>query len=200
MAEYVPFPVVFNEANRYADLEGIKADLNWIVEAAGEFVKTRINDSIIREAFTFAAVVKYGRVFNSGVRRAITKDLINNLESNFQKDHEEFMALRDRYVAHSVNNFEENYTQVYIKDPMSQNPEFNQISVMHNRVVSISVDDMNRLAVLAKELMDKIGSLMKAEKPKVEEIARRIPVTELIKRKYRSERDNVFKARKRETI
>jgi hypothetical protein len=204
MADFSPVPIDFKEANDYADLEGIKQDLLWVVKAADKYPKIDIRDTFTGEAFTFALIMKYGRAHNTGERRSIPKKWIDELADEYQNDHNKFMALRNRYVAHSVNDFEENYAQVYIKNITSEQPEFNQVSVMHKRVVGISTDDVNKLACLSKILIAKIELQMKEEKNRVEEIARGIPIKELIKHKHTktflSGKNNAFDSRHRKIV
>ena len=205
MANYSSVPINFKEANDYADLEGVKQDLLWVVEASKKYKEINIlRDFITREAFTFALIIKYARANISGKRRWIPRKWIEELSADEQKDHYYFMALRNKYVAHSVNDYEENYSKVYIKNIASKNPEFNQISVLHTRVVSIGAGDAKKLCELSNKLIKKIEFVMEAEKAKVEEITKKIPMKELVKYKYSKQfssgKNNPFNDRVRKII
>ncbi|MDD5109553.1 MAG: hypothetical protein PHC29_08685 [Candidatus Omnitrophica bacterium] len=204
MSDVSPVPINFKEANNYADLEGIKQDLLWVIEAANKYSEIDIRDTITKEAFTFAILIKYRRANTSGERRRIPKQWIDELSDDDQNDHHKFMALGNKYIAHSVNDFEENYAQVRIKNNASGQPEFDQISVMHTRVTSIGVDGISRLVCLSKALITKIELQMKKEKCRVEEIAKGIPIDCLKKHKYTrfflSGKNNVFNSRRRRII
>lgn len=184
MANYSPVPISFPEANYYADLEGVKQDLLWVIEASKKYKEIDIRNSVTREAFTFALITKYGRVNIRGKRRWIPKRWIEELFCDEQKDHKYFMALRGKYTGHSANDFEENYARVFIKNISSEQPEFDQVSVLYNRVSSISINDVERLCNLSKKIIKKIESVMKVEKTKVEKIAKKIPIGELVKYKH----------------
>lgn len=204
MANYSPFPINFAEANKYADLVGAKSDLEWIIAAVAKYPKLSIRDHITKEAFTFAVLIKYGRVFARGVRKPIPKRLISRLPINFQKDHEEFIELRNKYIAHSVNDFEGNYAEVYVRNPTSESPEFDQISCLHTWIACISVKEMNRLSSLSQKIIEEIDKEIAIEKLKIKEIIRKIPISELMKHKYDkdffSNKVNVSKARSRNII
>lgn len=204
MANYSSVPISFPEANHYADLEGIKQDLSWVIEASKKYKEINIRDIITREAFTFALISKYGRANLRGKRKHIPRGWIEELSCDEKKDHKYFMAIRGKYVGHSANDFEENYTKVFIKNISSEHLEFDQVSVSHIRISSISIDDVERLCNLSKKIIKKIESMMRVKRIKVEEIAKKIPIDELVKYKHTEQflsgKNNPFEDRARKII
>ncbi len=85
------------------------------------------------------------------------------------------MNLRDKWVAHSVNGFE--FTQVvdYLT-PAERGPKsVSSISVLPNRIASLSVQDMLRLQKLAVAVREIINKLIEDEKQKVLSYAQSLP-------------------------
>ncbi len=194
-------PLDFKEAHMLADLEGIKHDLEWVISAGkayGDIGKQYFY--IIPEALCIAIIVKYARVRMTGERRLVPLEWIKSLSKKEQEDHEYFMNLRNKFIAHSVNNLEENYSVAYIKNIDSTNPEFDQVQQHHSRVVSFSVLDIMKIISLAEKLLEKVQEQIEIEKPKVIEKAKKIPLNELIKHRLDNQistKDNAGKSRSR---
>lgn len=104
--DFVPFPLNFKEAIVLADLQGIKQDLEWIIQAGNKYIELNklLNDPLLLEALFFAFIARYGRTHQSGARTPIPKIWIKALSSTQQIAHKYFMDLRNKHVAHSVNN------------------------------------------------------------------------------------------------
>lgn len=60
-----------------------------------------------------AALISYGRVFGGGVRRKIDKEmLLEDLPAHLAQEHMRVLGMRDKYVAHSVNGYEQSMAVV----------------------------------------------------------------------------------------
>jgi hypothetical protein len=100
------------EAELLAELYSIVSDL----EAAADYCtkaaaleRSKPRDFVIEEALVWAAVIRYGRCFTSGIRLRLGREDLANLPSEDLVEHDHFYALRDRFVAHSICPFEETY-------------------------------------------------------------------------------------------
>lgn len=60
-----------------------------------------------RQAFCRAAIISYGRAFNTGVRGGVTAEMLAQLPPHLQDLHNIVKALRDKWVAHAVNHFDD---------------------------------------------------------------------------------------------
>jgi hypothetical protein len=96
---------------RLADLYEIRLDLQaaaqWCEEAI-RFGQT-IEGLTVAQGLTTAAVIRYARCFVSGVRLSLKTDDLAGLDAATLASHAYFLDLRNRFVAHAVNAFEETY-------------------------------------------------------------------------------------------
>ena len=167
------------EACLLADLASQANDLQATADicdlALVEFAKKPLVLGLL-EALTSGAVVKYARCFASGVRTTFPSSVLEELPENQNRDHDYFIALRSKYIAHSVNVFEETQIVAYLVPEESGPRGVASISVQDYRLVSLGADDFNRLKALSLELRRRINILIEEEKRKVLDAARKLPV------------------------
>lgn len=100
------------EAELLAELYGIVSDLEaaagYCIKAA-EMERSKPRDFVVEEALVWAAVIRYGRCFTSGIRLRLGRKDLANLTAEDLAEHDHFYALRDRFVAHAICPFEETY-------------------------------------------------------------------------------------------
>lgn len=180
--EYTPFRLSLKEADEFSDLKGIEQDLSWVIDAGVKYVELRSKafDPVLLEAFSIALMVRYMRPFKTGVRRKIPQEWLDEMPSVLKEAHKYFKSMRDKFFAHSVNHHEKNYAVVYIKNSHSSDPEFSQVQAHHERTVALSVDDVEKLTRLTKMLHAKVEDQLKLERQKVEALARKISISELM--------------------
>jgi len=170
------------EAQFLADLTGVEEDLKATAEICdlllGEFAKGPSNLSLL-EALTSAALVRYARPFLSGVRTRIPASVFDGLSQQQRADHQWFKELRDKYIAHSVNAFEENQVVAYLFPEERESRGVSNIEVQQTRLASLGTEDVQRLKALSLDLQRWVEQLIKAEKQKVLAIARSLPVDAL---------------------
>lgn len=115
------------EAERLADLAGIADDLR----ACRTYCETQLKRKPISNDFgaelrdssvlTIAAFVSYARCFKSGVRSATQRELeASILSADQKKQHKTIIALRDMFVAHSVNDLERHRLLIWMFPPGSR--------------------------------------------------------------------------------
>ncbi len=178
-------PLELPEAARLADLTGIQADLEFVVEICRrlEGIPLERYDSLLAEALTTAAVIRYGRCLATGVRnqgREKLEEVVASLSSELQERHERFLALRNRHVAHSVNAFEDNQPVAWVSD-RPEETEVQSVSVTHGRLAAIGAGTAAELRELAEVLLAALKPIEKAENAKVLAAARALPYEELRK-------------------
>ena len=105
--------IVSNDGVALEHLTGVindlKATINYCTLYDESFTDSM--DSGIQEALWKAALITYARVFENGVRKSERPDLrVFEEFENARAAHDYFIALRSKYVAHSVNALETNMT------------------------------------------------------------------------------------------
>ena len=99
------------EATEHASLHLALDDLTLARECFSEALKLGLpnNDNVISKGLIHAAVISYARPFANGVRgfRLTPKFFAALWIGAEQEFHDYLYALRDKHVAHSVNDFEE---------------------------------------------------------------------------------------------
>jgi hypothetical protein len=208
MAVYRYVNLDIREAQLLADLTGIEHDLKATVtlcdrlEAAlKDTFEGRQHDLITLETLTTAVLVRYARSFTSGVRARLPKQILQGLPPKLLDDHRWFKALRDKYIAHSVNAFEENMVVAYLAPEELGTREVQSISVQQSRLASLGLDDVDCLRVLCQELCTRVSELIEQERARVLEVARKLPVDQLYTQEGRAPtvvtRKTVEQSRKR---
>jgi len=114
----VEYDLCVPEAQRVADLFGVIRDLETAKSycdmhiaidptepnlPAGEMMRREHT----RQALCRAAIIAYGRAFNSGVREGVGTELVARLSPGAQRLHPTIKSLRDKWVAHAVNHFDD---------------------------------------------------------------------------------------------
>lgn len=170
------------EACLLADLSSQANDLQTTADmcdlALAEFSKESLVVGLL-EALTIAAVVRYSRCFANGVRAKIPSSVLEGLPVNRNTDHDFFVALRNKYIAHSVNVFEETRIVAYLVPEERGSRGVASIGVQHDRLASLGAEDLTRLKALSSELHHRISLLIEEEKRKVIDAARKLPVNGL---------------------
>lgn len=174
------------EAQLLADLTGVEVDLNATEDICALLLtKTaeKQTDWTLTEALCAAALIRYGRAFGSGIRAGVPHEIIALLSDELQETHQYFKNLRDRWIAHSLNAFEENIVHAYLV-PEERGPKgIASISVQHQRVITLSSEDIARLKALAAEIRKHVTNYIEQEKRKVLEYAQSLPVDDFYTQK-----------------
>jgi hypothetical protein len=137
---YVDLPRI-KEAQALADYTGIAQDL-W---GAREFAKLYLEqlknrDLTFIEALMIAMIVRYARPFVSGIRLSLPMPADVLTDDQLAK-HQHFRDIRDKYIAHSVNAFEENPPIARYWIEMVQTEGIESVECMHGRISGLSEDD-----------------------------------------------------------
>ena len=182
------------EAQWLADLHGIDNDLRDVVKLCNKCLDLMqalappdsnptdwLDKSWLSGEISFAAVVKYGRTFASGVRSSIPGSWITSLPSDYQDKHHYFKNLRDKFIAHSVNAFEDNQVFAYLH-PQFEPSGVKSITVDTGRCMSMSAGDVASLKRLVETLQQMVRYEITLETARILEIAKNMPLSELLNR------------------
>jgi hypothetical protein len=187
---YTPFRLTESDAFRLADMAGVQMDLRTVAATCAQLGRKRdrdgLEDMLGLEAMQDRALVRYGRCFKGGVRTAfvVPQAWIEALAAELREAHAYFIDLRDKHIAHSVNDWEMNVPVAYvgIDHETGAIAPPSSISVQQHRMVMIGSESVDRLWHLAKALADRVEAEMEVEKAKLLEVARRIPAEEIKRR------------------
>lgn len=184
MATYKFVDVQIKEARYLADLTGIQLDLQGAKDLCERLLKLDIykrEDSELLEVFTIAILVKYSRAFAKGVRKYLSVNDLQGLTDDELRQHNGFIELRNKHIAHSVNEFEENKVVARYNDEKVYDEGVTSISVQQTRLISLSGSDAEAIIALSAKILDYVNEQMKAEKAKVLDIVRSQPIMEVLK-------------------
>lgn len=106
------------QSQRLADLYGHQYDLNNAIRFCDLHIEIDPTEAGIsfeevfrrehtRHALCRAAFTSYGRCFGSGIRSGLNKDIVGRLADKLKQRHQQVKDLRDKWVAHSVNHFDD---------------------------------------------------------------------------------------------
>ena len=191
----VPCRVDFSisEAQWLADLHGIADDLRGTKKLCAKALELMrpwptgddgaadwVHDTWLAGELSFSAVVRYGRTFGTGVRKGIPSSWIASLPPAFQARHNYFKDIRDKFVAHSVNAFEDN--QVFASLSQEESPQITSVSVDTGRYMSLSATDVENLSQLTGALKHFADMEIARETSRVLQLARSWPISDLLAR------------------
>lgn len=148
------------EAEVLADLYGIDYDLttaSHLCTKALEFSKPDQRDHLVIEGLVSAAIVRYARCFSTGPRLGLTRKDIEALDASDSATHDYFKALRDKFVAHSVNPFEETYVTATASERDGVRFPIESVNFGYHRLVLLA----NEAQALG-QLLPKVKAIVKA--------------------------------------
>ena len=164
-------------SRRLSNLASIHADLFWVEWLCARFEKecaASKPDVLVVAALSAAAIVRYGRVIGTGVRGPVAAPLIASLGVAHRRTHDRVKVLRDKWVAHSVNDMDE--TRIVVK---TMGGNVVHIYEESQAIHSLSLPKIRSLGRLARALNRKVGAEIRRERVAVAEHLRRLPPEEL---------------------
>jgi hypothetical protein len=203
IADY-PVKLTGPETHRLADMAGVQMDLRTVAATCAklgrkiEREREERMDMLVAEAMQAHALIRYGRCFRGGVRTAflIPAEWIGELPADLHQAHADFLDLRDKHIAHSVNDWELNVPVARVRvDQETGAVNVGGVSVNQHRVLMLAREAIDTLWRLAKTLADRVDAEMKIEQERLIEYAKAIPVEEL-KRRIREDPADIPGTRK----
>ena len=148
-----------------ADLVGIQRDLLWVSKAFQVLShrEDRHQFPVLHlEALHDAGLVRYARCFKKGRRNAfhIPKAWIDTLAAHLVEMHNRAMDIRDKHVAHSINDWEVNVPVVQVVTA-GGGTTVRGVSVQHHRVVMLGRRDISFMHSLAEALLERVSAFGK---------------------------------------
>ncbi len=151
--------VDLSEAKRLADLYGIEYDLRACSEYCdyylAEFEKLGQpgSDHKHLESFSISAFVKYARCFKGGVRVSTEKELTAAVPDEFKEIHELILDIRDKYIAHSINDLENHEVRVWL-NPEERGKKINNVNIGSDYLAGPEPDIFLKMKTLVAALID----------------------------------------------
>ncbi|HEV2097579.1 MAG TPA: hypothetical protein VGR45_01495 [Stellaceae bacterium] len=172
------------EAQNLADYTSIAFDLR----TARDFATTMLNENqkplpnvSLHDPFMVATVIRYARAFSTGVRVKVYEEAVSTLSDQQRSKHDYFMQMRDKYIAHSVNAFEESTPVARYWVEIVQEEGITSIECNHRRIVGLSEQDFKDIIDLASTWLRYVQQKLNEEKNRLLPIVRKIPLTDLFK-------------------
>ena len=166
------------KAEALEDLTSYRADITGAREALEAMMEQQ--DASVRTMLWECAIIRYGRAFMSGVRGFLDKDaLVNGLSSESLGTHNLIMAIRNKSVAHSVNDMEANVAVCMLQH--TSNPAeraYVGSGAIHGRMLPDPSDPQRFMAIIA-EVLASLSASIDGLQSEVDEELRKIPLDEL---------------------
>lgn len=169
------------EAELLANLGGTQMDLNatlmycnMLEDKSGPAA----NDSFLWEAIAIAAVTRYARCFSEGVRNRSNKLnalVLENLTEDLLSSHKYILLVRNKHVAHSVNNFEEDEVAVQVPKNFTSSTQIAAVVPQPFHSFCLSTKDAQNLRMLCEAITNRLNELIKKESQRLLPVARSLP-------------------------
>jgi len=130
------------------DLVGATFDMKRVSELCREYIAAIDNDSprTVQDALWMTAIVLYARCFNGGVRQSLNTDLLDSILGQSREVHHHFIDLRDKFVAHSVNAYEQTLPYAVISTETSEVLSTGTTHLWANPMNKLGAETLERLA------------------------------------------------------
>ncbi|MDZ4073313.1 MAG: hypothetical protein U1E04_01035 [Hylemonella sp.] len=172
------------EASLLADLNGIVGDLQKAREYAEMMVQAQLggpsHNMLLVEPLCIAMTVTYARVFSSGVRHSLQETDLHGLSETQRETHQFLRDFRDKHVAHSVNEFEENSARACYCVERLHDEGFTSIGYGGGRIASIGGDFVHGLIEITRLLETHVRKQIAVEEQKLLSTVRAMPIKEVL--------------------
>ena len=177
-AEVRAIEVKLPEAELLADLYGILLDLaaaTSLCDRAIELGRPERPDYLLIEGLAAAAVVRYFRCFSTGARLGLRREDITELGDQDLLSHDYFKALRDKFVAHSVNPFEATYVTASARVEDGTMCPIHSLHPGQHRLV-LSTDTAEALAYLISKVRAVVQKRVSLEEHRLLAVVQALPL------------------------
>ena len=180
MATYTYVDLEIDEARYLSNLSGIKYDLQTTTRWCDKYHELHCSKSLLPfiEPITIAILVQFMRAFGGGVRNKEARHLLSNLTAEQIQQYEYYRSYRDKHVAHSINEFEENSVRAYYIEGEIEKG-INSIGTGGDRIIGLSDGDIESIVSICNTLLDALKIEIKSEKEKLLGIAKKLTVEEI---------------------
>jgi hypothetical protein len=171
------------EAQNLADYTGIAFDLrtarDFATTALAENRKPQPNDTF-SDPLMVATTIRYARAFVGGVRIKVYEEVGFILTDQQRSKHESIINMRHKYIAHSVNAFEESQPIARYWVETVKEEGIDSIECNHSRIIGLSERDYEDIIELASAWLRYVEPKIKDEKVRLLPIVRKIPLEQLL--------------------
>lgn len=183
MATYTWVDLRIPEAALVADLHGIATDLQRAQEFAklliAQFTNETTNWQLV-EPLSIAIAITYARAFSGGVRHHLGEDDLKVLTTEQRESHEFLRAYRDKHIAHSVNEFEENIARGNYCKERVETEGITSIGYGGGRLISLSGKEAQAVIEITTALKVHIRNQIEEEEARLLPIVRAMPLKEVL--------------------
>lgn len=155
MAEYNYVNLNLPESDRAFDLVGMQIDLDNCRKLSIEYIEfvdglERGISEVVKlniECHATTILVKYGRCFKGGVRSKVQQELFATITEPNLSIHNLAIDIRDKHIAHSVNDLEEHRVRVYLH-PEETGRGFGSVNLESHHLKAPSTEFFKKLVGL----------------------------------------------------
>ncbi len=172
------------ETKLLADLTGIDMDLTRTINFCKMLTKLMIAeeyDFTLIDALVTAALVKYSRCFTKAVRSKIPTEYMASFPDELKEKHKYFINLRNKYIAHSVKIFEDNYVSLDVQDGPNGERAIKGVTMGGSRIEGLGIQNIFDLINLCEKLLSRIRTEICNEKKRLLKYYKSKPIDDVLK-------------------
>jgi hypothetical protein len=184
MATYRYVEFCLDEAKNLADYTSIAFDLR----TARDFAKTILDENqkpapnvSLSDPFMVATIIRYTRAFGKNVRLNLDEEAASVLTPQQLLSHARFKDIRSKFIAHSVNAFEENEAKAHYCVERLEQEGITSIGYGHRRIIGLSDQNWTDIIDLASTWLRHVEQKLREETARLLPIVRQIPLDTLFK-------------------
>jgi hypothetical protein len=133
----------------------------------------------LSDPFMVATIIRYATAFAGGVRLKLYEEAAAILTDQQRAKHDYFITVRDKYIAHSVNSFEESQPVARYWVEQVKEDGITSIECNHRRIVGLGEQDFIDIIDLASTWLKYVQEKLSEEKARLLPIVRKIPLEQL---------------------
>jgi hypothetical protein len=190
------------ETKLLADYTSIEFDLR----SAGDFARLISEEwqkippnSSLFDPLMVATIIRYARAFAQGVRVNIYDEGASILTEEQRSKHELLMQIRNKYVAHSVNAFEESQPVARYWVEKVHEEGITSIGCIHCRVVGLNQQEVADIIDLTTVWLRYVQQKRTEEETRLLPIVRKLPLETLLQNTPRAVLADTSQPEKRRT-
>jgi hypothetical protein len=169
------------QASVLADLYSVANDLEVATELCGQALamnRSKAADALVLEALVSSALIRYMRCFSQSPRRGLKHEDVGRRSKRLRELHAYYKNLRDKYVAHAVNPFEETWVTAMaaVRDGVPQ--PIAALAHSSHRML-LSAGEAECIKLLATEAARVVARRVKPEYKKVLRFVQKLPLEQV---------------------
>lgn len=175
LADFYGYQLDLTDAIRFCDLH-IEIDPTEKDISVGEILRREHT----RNALCRAAFTSYGRCFGTGIRASLSQDILLRLPDELKQRHQQVKDMRDKWVAHSVNHFDDVRIRIDATWTESGDIEVRGISMASQMVGTLRMAWMMAYRELFKAVLALVEEQIRCETELLSEKVKQMTSEELL--------------------